>query len=600
MLLFYTICLFLTISATAQQCKTFIDTVVAKEPPFTQLETAFVTFSGRKGEYDLGDIKGCKSAEGTKYFVLRAIKSSTTLPGVFTQSESGVCLPKFCISEDVENDQTLLQKLAVFNDWTTTDKLNLYDPDASPSKGPVFYIFALINIVLLLACCLGTFINRQNKAKGASGSFWKSFDAGDTLRSLYKTSKECGQDDKLSTFGFLRFLGAGWVIFIHITRIPSRNIKNQTDGSFDIDNPYITDFIISGSLAVGFFFFMGGFLSAYTIISKILKTGFGVKVYLSHIYHRFIRLYPLTITALFFYWVGVPSLVNGPAMGRFVGEAAKCNDLWWPHMLFIYNFWGLAEPTCASHLWYIYVDFQAYFVLLLVIFLYVKSRKLAYLASFALIVQATALSFLRTRQIWDFTSQWYPSTPCRWNEIFVGVIFAFQYYEFKKLKAQRNFFTFCENIALLRYALILIGFILTLAPVLARNRDPMVRPPFSFGVAFIFMPIATSVPSLFRDFMNLRIFQILGKLSFGVYLFHWQVLVCVVMTTDELPEHITLSMVLYRWLKVFVIANIISLVYHVILEKPSISLEAYFSQPKPKHAPLSDLDISLPSLERKI
>ena len=580
MLLQFTSCLFLILSVTSQECNTFIDTLIAKRTPpqtqLTQLETAYVTFSGMKGEYDLGERKKCDAAEGTKYLVLRAIKGD--LSGAFTQSESGVCLPKYCMKEydGLENDQVFLQKLATLNSWKTTEELNLYDPDASPSKGPLFYAFALVNVLLVLACCIGTYRARENN------NFWKSFDVVETLRSLSQTSKECGQDDKLSTFGFLRFFGAAWVICIHITRIPSRTIS-----PFDIDNSAFVNFINTGALAVGFFFFMGGFLSAYTIIGKISKTGVGIKVYFSHIYHRLIRVYPLTMASLFFYWVGVSSLINGAAMGRYVGQVAKCDDLWWRHMLLIYNFSGVADPTCASHLWYIDVDFQAYFMLVVVIFLYAQGKlKLAYFTTFGLIVQSTILSYLRSRNLWGNPSEWYPSTPCRWNEIFIGVIFAFQYYEFKKLKAKRNFFTFCENIPLLRSALILVGLILIASPVLAGNRDPLIRTPFSLGVAFIFMPLATAATSLVRAFLNLRIFQILGKLSFGVYLFHWPVLMLVVMTADELPEHITLSTVVGRWMKVFVIASIISLVYHVILEKPLINLEAYNSKQRSKRLPL--------------
>ena len=63
----------------------------------------------------------------------------------------------------------------------------------------------------------------------------------------------------------------------------------------------------------------------------------------------------------------------------------NCYKYWWANLLFIANFWK-QDDSCDGALWYVFNEFQFFLILPVLMWVYLKSRKLAYIACFFLLL----------------------------------------------------------------------------------------------------------------------------------------------------------------------------------------------------------------------
>lgn len=113
------------------------------------------------------------------------------------------------------------------------------------------------------------------------------------------------------------------------------------------------------------FLFMGGFLTAYTIVGKLNRKQ-NVNV-LKEIFMRYLRFMPTMAAMIFFHAYILPLLVYGPNSPIIIKQPSEiCKKFYWRNLLMIHNWFGF-ENTCMFNLHHIGTDFVLFIVALLII-----------------------------------------------------------------------------------------------------------------------------------------------------------------------------------------------------------------------------------------
>jgi len=608
-------------------CEAFIDKVQQRikngdNRNLSKEEEAFVLLSsyGKDMPY-FGNKKTCDKLPYMKYFTA---VSHFQPPGYkTTQQGHGVCLPKQCNTSFNINNQRLIQKLFKLKNWSLAKdaKLSLYDATKSMHPKTKVYSLACFLFVSLVVLTVGStvisylFRNKKNIIQLPLKSgiiavenkiskiccLYESFDLRRNLRSLYQTAKDQKLNENIAIFNFLRVVTSLWVIYYHSYFIFSMTTKdyNKTWLDFKADRS-LSAFWFAADMSVEYFFVMTGFFSAYTLVPKLSKARLTLCSYFNIIKHRFIRVWPALMLGFLFWWQIMPRMFTGPMWFVYEYKVSYCNDLWWSKFLMIENItnyytYDEVGNYCMVITWYIPTEFQIYLVAILALALYSRNRKAGYALILALIFQSLfmGISNLINQRIFYPTKNdnglwhYFRMTPfTRWYTLFIGVIWGLLYYEYTKLQ-KKNIFHIFETKPLVSYFSMISGLALTffvifhkVTPYSLKFRMawyPLRVLLISLGMTMIFMPLASNRQFYLKSFLNLRIFQIMGKYSYMTYLFADSfVYVMALINPVTLPGYSGYELVKFTF-KVFLVSQPVAIAAHLMIEKPLMNLESSFS-----------------------
>jgi len=529
----------------------------------------------------------------------------------FREFETGICVPDFCDKQSLESHSTLL-KLCRINNWNPTDgTLVLNDLNATPPRGAGFYVLVAFFYVLISICVFSTVL--QNRAKilkmlkkdagevnpHRSQWFFKAFDVVANLKSFYKTAQESGQSDQLAIFGILRTCSMLWVASHH-TWNSFRSIYSES-GEWPGSPGFIVDFFIYGSTAVGIFFFMAGFLAAYTLALKASREKITVWRFFSDMLHRLCKVYPGYWMAVFLEWIIVPGMMKGPLANRLRGQAPVCGERWVQKLFMVDNLIEQHYRYCAVWTWYLDADIQLYIVVILLSYLFVakkNSKYIAYLMTFILLGISVGSGFYMINNSPRY--DWYFFPIPRGVQILIGVFFGFQYYEYSKLKLKNNFCAWCEKSMIFRFFWMGVGLFLVIIGVLTFKRNALEEEfgngiLITLGTALFFVPLANNCTSIIKQFFNLRIFQVFGKLGMGFYLIHFLFVYDGMYSMENLQAEYSFDILMYALQKVIVYSYLCAFLYHLVLEKPLLNIEAHFSRRQRSNKPAASIEPTTPS-----
>jgi len=249
--------------------------------------------------------------------------------------------------------------------------------------------------------------------------------------------------------------------------------------------------------------------------------------------------------------------------------------------------------------WYIACEFQMYLLAVIAIIVYAKRRRIGFALMIVLICQSVATGIANClkhklfiadgNKIWHY---FYMIPYVRWYSLFVGVIWGLLYYEYSKL-GKKNIFYFFEKKFVVSYFTMILGFALNVFVVLL----PMwewseelkeiwiaLRVILNvIGITLIFMPLVSHRNFYLKRFLNLRIFQMMGKTSYMTYLFADTWIYVFAYTDPAFKYEYSSLRLIWFILKVFLCSQLIAIIAHLIFEKPLINIERYY--PKKKKAP---------------
>ena len=220
---------------------------------------------------------------------------------------------------------------------------------------------------------------------------------------------------------------------------PIQNLESLQDW---ISSRYFS-FIISADLFVDAFFWLGAFLASYQLLMRMsINEGrlpsSKIKLYLC----RMMRLWPLYIFTLLFFWRFMVLLGGEGPMFFQYDEHAKCGSSFVWHLLFLNNIipWG-SRDSCMQWTWYLACDVQFFMLVPLLIAIYYHSRKKFWISIGLLWFTSALLSAIVIVKN-DFSASYFTYKDTYWTVFYekpwarlpaylVGIICGCSYYSYK-------------------------------------------------------------------------------------------------------------------------------------------------------------------------
>lgn len=440
------------------------------------------------------------------------------------------------------------------------------------------------------------------------------------------------RDEPLRIFDGVRVLSSGWVVFGHSFFVALRYKSPNLTDTKSISQSFWSGFVFSAYFSVDVFFYMAAFMLYLSMQKYITKAKSSKdelliaednvekpkakqlnkwKILGVGVLGRYIRLLPIYLFTIFGITSILPYLSKG-SLNHMTSELnKKCNSLWWQNLLYINNMFDNLEGGCVGHGWYLANDFQ-FFLLFFIIFLFLNERKIARnVIVFVIIFLSLAWSEFYTIMGFfnyndlnhdriaqpTFFQDYYEKPYIRVAPYILGLYFcefyiesrAYPKYKENKDPTEDNFIRKINkriensnrlSIVMLILSLVLINYscfsvILTnlydvplsiQATMLTVNKIL-----FVLGVGMIVHLTFLGKFKFIHYALTLDLYNIVGKLTFGIYLLHIYVYYWIYANGIVNPYFISYDFLILA-AGVYIVSTILSVIASMLFESPVISL----------------------------
>ena len=352
----------------------------------------------------------------------------------------------------------------------------------------------------------------------------------------------------------IRVLSMFWIIFGHYTTfsIQAYNVGNVLD-IIHITSRFSSRVIFYPAFSVDSFLLLSSTLVAYHTLREMGKRRGRFPV-ITYYLHRYLRLTMVYAFVLFFVWTLLKYLGNGPTWGVHLEEwDDACNKYWWTNLLYINNFypWEFGKQ-CFSIGWYLAVDMQLYVLapLLLLLFFYIVP--VGFLVSIGLIAVTFVINgaLAGTKDFSAVTllgqdeeaNDVYIKPYCRAAPYIIGLMLGFLLH--KKVRIDINWFVdwliYCAMWVVAAGCCFSVVYGLHSAwngHELNRTENVsylmLDRFTWSVGVALMVFACHNGYGWIVNDFLSMKIWIPLSRLTYSAYLVHYIVLFAIIDSVRE-------------------------------------------------------------------
>jgi peptidoglycan/LPS O-acetylase OafA/YrhL len=215
---------------------------------------------------------------------------------------------------------------------------------------------------------------KRKKQLPCSQKLMRSFSVHHTLNRLFQRRTE-DDDSNLEVLNGVRVLTLALIIlgntYFFILKGPLQNLEVieewMSDSLFTI--------VIAAELAVDIFFWLSSFLACYFLLMRMNDNEGNLGSVMKIILNRVVRLLPLYIFALLFYWKLIVIYGGEGPMFFMYDTNNECSSYWMWHFLFINNFipWS-SHDNCMNWTWYLANDMQFFLLVPILVTLYYRKR----------------------------------------------------------------------------------------------------------------------------------------------------------------------------------------------------------------------------------
>ena len=415
----------------------------------------------------------------------------------------------------------------------------------------------------------------------------------------------------------IRVLHLLWAILGHIISIYLSNVGLSdyiTAYNFVQDPTYI--FPLGAYYVPDVFFWISGFVMSFSLLHELeKKPNFSLKDLFSVFLHRYLRITPVVLFCVFFFWTLMAYLGNGPLWINMDETTWECNDYWYTNILYLINFipnW--TGNGCLGIAWYISVDMQLFIISPFIILIYTKiSKRIAWITLLFICLFSIIISF-NIAMTYDlnavmsavtngnkYYSHYYNKPYTRLPPYFLGLACAFIIYSYKKYKKTSIIY---DNYALyiarlqekLFTRLTTIGFGLILCNIMIFSLYDSYRFPgenkeypywskmsnyifialqrflYGIGLSMMLLPLLLGHFKGISDFFSGYPWAILSRLSFTIGLINFYVILIGLRSQTEilmLTWHNNIKHSIYY----FILSTIFAIPIVLFIEMPIINLE---------------------------
>ncbi|XP_030756886.1 nose resistant to fluoxetine protein 6-like isoform X2 [Sitophilus oryzae] len=527
---------------------------------------------------DLGDWDECMSIDinqenGFKLLGKHCVGGLILLINETLLAQS-ICIPNECTAEDLIN----LTSIPTFYD----DKCSLNTDNTTLDKGAIIslLIFCSIGHLILLSTIYDVYLYLKNSKP--YHSILVAFSLYTNGKKLFKTTKHAHQ--QILCFHGIKGISMMWIIAGHgavgLTELPLFNVAMGKNWMYYGYSHYIT----SAHLAVDSFFFISGFLLAYSYFKgQYKKSVLGQISSVPHmILHRYLRLTP-ALLMLFLYVAFLSRYVGeGPVFNYNLKSLnIPCHKYWWSLFLYVQNYYN-REELCMTQLWYVSADMQLYLIAPLILIpiavIYKKSPKIAFISMLVLDALFVAAAIYVKLQFKDYDPNLDEyDTHSRLGDYFIGFTFGIfvrhNRQNFKKLPERLNFMIWCVVLVIMYLCVYLyhmsfrsthyndraIGFCLT-------------RTFWCICLCWLVFSCLNGQGGIINWILSNGFMQVLGKLTYCLYLVHGSVMVPYYLSVRGLT-YLSDYNAFYLWCGHFLTSLLVGTLWSLSFESPMITLE---------------------------
>ncbi|OMJ65503.1 hypothetical protein SteCoe_38101 [Stentor coeruleus] len=600
---------------------------------------------------NLGNFKDCNKLDYARYVVI-------VLAQIVVQV---YCGPKVCTASDYQSLMAIEPQMQLRSSFDTTKKLtelNLQSENLDlESSGPLVLFpkeyqddhykdyddsakvmiafMSIISFLVVVASIAEFFLPKRLKDIVIMKALL-CFSLPSNLKKLLTTRSQerLGQKDTLEILNAVRVLSIAWVIFGHVCifafEIPI--IINIGSAFASIKEPeYILAY--GGYYAVDTFFWLSGLLMAYLFIIEIEKKpqNYLFTALLAYV-HRFLRITPVYMFCLLFFWRMQKYLGNGPAY-ILIDEHfnADCSDYWYTNLIYLNNFipdWK--SSGCLGVSWYLANDMQFFILSPIVLILYIKVHKLiGWLAVLSAcicgIVSGGAMAHHFDLNVSTFApsngsnqfNYYYVKPYCRIPPYALGLACGMILYSYRKYqekgtiydpiayfiaKTLKNIFVRC---GMFFFGLALINVLIFIQYDTYHHpgddnsyhhwsKDAnyafyaLERFGYGLGISCIFLPLLLGYFKPLADFLSYSAWSFIARLNFVIYLIHLSVMQ-IIWKSQKTVWVFDMYGNVSQTISFFVFVSICALPIVLAIEMPAANLEKLiFARGTPKKSPLNE------------
>lgn len=361
-------------------------------------------------------------------------------------------------------------------------------------------------------------------------------------------------------FNGLRFLAAATVVVAH-------NIIYQYNSG--ISKYSNVRFSFAAIMSVRFFFVLSGFLIAYQLlIKKIDSEKSGVAINLKTFYNnRVLRIWPLYysfILLVYFVFPLLSWLQNGDYKG-FYAQTHVVGLLM--YLFFLPNLAGISlhRPDSTGHLWSIGVE--EFFYIFFPLLVYIIPLKHLWKVMVAIIIAFIPMLYYSTHVLaYQKGISWVIAAYIQRYQVSafaLGILAAWVYIKFHN---HPRILLYKKQLSITSIVLLFANAALVYWVAIDDSNSVVYY--FLFAIMLLFMALS----SVKIGFLNTALFNFLGKISFGIYMFH-QVAIDVCKHVMQLFKTGGLAFDLLSNFMVLLIALALSITSYYIIELPFLKLK---------------------------
>ncbi|XP_065155196.1 nose resistant to fluoxetine protein 6-like [Atheta coriaria] len=520
-----------------------------------------------------------------------------------------MCSPDACSADDL-NILMASAELPIY-----FSEINCHDPSLDPeiTGGDIAVIvcFGIILGLMVVSSIYDVYLRYFNKK--TIHPILLAFSAVTNGEKLFATTEPGTITGQLECLSGIRSISMMWVLIGHVFNISTMvGVANTLNfGSFITDG--WTMYIRGATVSVDSFFLMGGIVMIYVYL-KSTKDKQTFNVFLYYL-HRYLRLTPAMAAVLVVHITILKHFGSGPYWPMIGGAYEFCEKYWWSTLLYIQNYVN-PEENCIGQSWYLQVDMQLFLLSPLILFpikrwprLTLAAIVVAALASistgFAVawvhkLTDINSINLENPNASLDYMKMYYTATYTRAAPWLIGIIVGYFIYKIKVVQKGEFKMSRLLNLCLWAGSLAVLAtcvFVDKLQDEYDRldmsSYIAFLRPAWSIALSWLIFACVNGYGGPINAFLSSRVFQVLARLTYSMYLIHFTVLMALVMSIKQ-PLLFSNAQIMYEFWSIFALVFAISVVWTLAFESPVIIIEKLIFGGGSSKKPVGDKATSKP------
>ncbi len=300
----------------------------------------------------------------------------------------GMCVPRGCTPEDIAYVVEVVTYGLADASLSTWSCKSTKKPPFNAGAIVMIIVCFIIGFVVMAATAFDYVQQSMNEAE-KSGQFQDGSEKTPLLRNgtaIAKKPKRVKAEEFITAFSLLkvvpqilsmkqppsaitsinglRVITMFWVILAHTHFLALETDLDNITHLISTMSRFSFQPLCNAFFAVDTFFVMSGLLVTYLSMRQ-MKRKKGRFPFLTYYLHRYLRLTPTYAFVLFFIWLLIMHLADGPIYPRVAWEESagyqNCKRYWWTNLLYINNIypWQMNDG-CIYWSWYLANDMQFY------------------------------------------------------------------------------------------------------------------------------------------------------------------------------------------------------------------------------------------------